>query len=216
MPVTAATQFFNNPEVQKALHFDHRVDNWVPCIPGAGRRRLDELLPGEKLLRHDQPESVSPYIAELLDDDIRVLVYGGDRDLSVNLQGSEQVLNEMEWHGQNEWKDSDRYLWMVDGDVAGYVKTHKNLDMLLVLNSGHLVPYNVPIPALDLITRLVNEEAFGDILLPKLDFGDNEETEIEALEANPPIFSALLAIGCFLIGTFVGSYRKESPYRKLP
>jgi len=225
--VTAATTFFNNPEVQEKLHLP-QIDHWISCMPGAGRR-LEELLPGQKLLRHDQPESVVPYIAELLDDvGIRVLVYGGDRDLSVNLQGSEQVLNQMEWSGSDEWQDSDRYLWMVNNNVAGYVKTHKNLDMLLVLNSGHLVPYNVPVNALDLIDRLVNNESYGDILLPKLDFGDEEEDEIldeieqaeEILEADSHLtrvlITTLLSIACFFIGTCVGSYQKESPYRKIP
>jgi len=152
-------------------------------MPGAGRRRQRERrleapgneqeLPGKTLLAHDKPESVAPYIAELLDDaGIRVLIYAGDRDLTTNLQGTEKVLNGMKWSGNSktnkEWKTADRYLWMVNGNVAGYVKTLKNLDMLLVLNSGHLVPYNVPTSALDLITRLTSDESFDDILLPKV------------------------------------------------
>merc|ERR1711884_173848 len=116
-PVTASTKFFNNPKVRKELHFENENRNidWMNCIPGAGRRRLkhDKLLPGQILLAHDQPESVTSYIAELLDDaKIRVLIYAGDRDIPVNLQGSEKVLNGMNWSGKNNWIDSDRYLWM--------------------------------------------------------------------------------------------------------
>lgn len=206
------------------MHFDG-VEEWAPCIPGAGRRRVEEeLLAGQILLAHDQPESVAPYIAELLDDaGIRVLIYGGDRDLSVNLQGSEQVLNDMDWSGKGDWKSSDRYLWMVDGAVAGYVKTHKNLDMLLVMNSGHLVPYNVPVPALDLINRLVDNLSFGDNILPKIEFSE-ENPELESvvldsehhlnIKAYASIF--LIALSCFIIGVFVGSFRKDSQYQRIP
>merc|ERR1711971_401007 len=103
-PNTTVDSLLRNPKVIEALHFENGNPGWQKCIPGAGRRHraLEEtkLLAGQILLAHDQPESVTPYIAELLDDaEIRVLVYGGDRDLSVNLQGSEQVLNGMTWSG---------------------------------------------------------------------------------------------------------------------
>ena len=49
-------------------------------------------MPGQILLAHDQPAPVTLYIAELLDDSgIRVLMYAGDHDLAVNLEGPEQV-----------------------------------------------------------------------------------------------------------------------------
>jgi len=219
--VNAANTFLNNPEVQKKLHVDKEKVVWEQCIPGAGRRRLkEELLPGQILLAHDQPESVVPYIAELLDDaGIRVLVYAGDRDMSVNLQGSEQVLNDMVWSGKDDWKSSDRFLWMVDGDVAGYVKTHKNLDMLMVMNSGHLAPYNVPIPSLDLIHRLVGNDSFGDIIIPRIDGNDDYFEPVDS-ENNWNLqaywLNILIAMLCFGIGTCVGPFWKSSQYQQIP
>lgn len=229
-PVTASSLFFNNPRVQKLLHVETVGVEWLGCIEGAGRRKLQSsLLPGQTLLRHDQPESVSPYISELLDDaGIRVLIYAGDRDLSVNLQGSEQVVMDMEWSGHENWEHANRYLWMVGGDVAGYVKTHKNLDMLLVMNSGHLVPYNVPIPALDLITRLVQDRSYGDILIPKIDLGDDDDDEKVLASIALDIqydrrvrhhtFTIIVAVVCFFIGTLVGSSRKGPTrrYQRIP
>lgn len=225
-PVTAATIFFNDPEVKKKLHVESVDKEWLGCIPGAGRRRLEEeMLPGQILLAHDEPESVTPYIAELLDDaGIRVLVYAGDRDLSVNIQGSEMVLNGMDWSGKDDWKSSDRYLWMVDGDFAGYVKTHKNLEMLMVMNSGHLVPYNVPVPALDLIDRLVGNLPFGDILLPKIEFSDEEPDDVAPEKTwNIQSFvlsslTAFIALSCFVLGIWVGSFCKTEArqYQKIP
>ena len=117
-------------------------------------------------MKYDVPESTVPYVAELLDAGIRVVVYNGDRDLSVNAQGSERLLDDMVWSGSEGWKTTKRYLWMVNNEVAGYAKSYKNLDFIIVYNSGHLVPNNVPIAALDLITRFVQNETFQDIELP--------------------------------------------------
>merc|ERR1719408_183468 len=226
--VTTVSTFFNNPDVKRKMNFGSKTIKWAGCIPGAGRRRLkgDKLLPGQILLAHDQPESVVPYIAELLDDaGIRVLIYAGDRDISVSLQGSEKVLNEMTWSGEKDWKDADRYLWTVDGDVAGYVKTHKNLEMLLVMNSGHLVPYNVPVQSLDLISRLTENLPFGDMRLPKI---ETRDTEPETAEVSDHPWNAIrhhlllvlfLAISCFGIGASVGFTWKStssSSYEKIP
>jgi carboxypeptidase C (cathepsin A) len=160
--------FYNDPAVKKALNAPEET-TWNGCIPGAGRRQLSEkeFLPGKLLLAHDVPISVVPYIAELLDEaGIRVLIYNGDRDMSTCAQGSEMLLDGMEWSGSDEWKTASRGLWMVDEQVAGYSKSHQGLDFLIVTNSGHLVPYNVPIPALDLITRFVTNKPFSDIPLP--------------------------------------------------
>jgi len=122
---------------------------------------------------------------------------------------------------------------MVNGDVAGYVKTHNNIGMLLVMNSGHLVPYNVPIPALDLINRLTCNLPYGDIILPKIEVSDDEEPKLEiigsgfrlaSLEYTGSCFTGtvLVAISCFAICAFVGSRWKSSSssssssYDKIP
>ena len=111
-----------------------------------------------------------PWISELLDDaGIDVLVYNGDRDMSCCVQGSEKLLNEMTWSGQSKWLNpnvNERGLWIVDGEVAGYGKGYKNLQFVVVYNSGHLVPYNVPRPALDLIARFLGGKSFVDADLP--------------------------------------------------
>ena len=93
-PEGAISTFFNDPDVRIALNAPS-TDNmplWEACVPGSGRRRLDESLRSshpkttanrQLLLLDKDPNSVVPYIAELLDDaKIRVLLYNGDRDLA--------------------------------------------------------------------------------------------------------------------------------------
>ena len=154
-------QFFNSPRVQEILHAPKQY--WQLCLPGEGRRRQLE----EHMLEHDEPVSVVPYIAELLDDaEIRVLIYNGDRDMSCCAQGSEMLLNDMSWSGSKEWKTAKRGVWLVDDEPAGYARATKNLEFVVVYNSGHLMPMNQPKTALDLVSRMVNGIKFGDEELP--------------------------------------------------
>ena len=182
VPSGSIHQFFNDPRVQKALHVVP-ARPWVECIPGAGRRRkllsgqrrqLTKLrLPGELLLDQDEPISVVPYVADLLDKaNIRVLVYNGDRDMTTNSQGSEMLLDSMVWDGAAGWadvKEFERGVWLpqVGTQLGGYIKQYQNLEFLVVYNSGHLVPFNQDEIALELVTRFLGNVSFLDKPLPK-------------------------------------------------
>lgn len=210
-------RFYNNPRVKKALHAPMNVV-FRGCIPGAGRRALrmsdsDTLLPGKSLLAHDKPESVVPYLAELLDkSDVRVLVYNGDRDLSCNAPGSEMLLDNMVWNGDIGWQRTQRGLWMVNGKPSGYAKSHNNLDFLVVRNSGHLVPNNRPVESLDLITRFVTGQTYADVLLPSFPTPRTKHgytgRSVSHHDAPSYIYALLLfmvAIVCFFCGFLAAS-----------
>jgi hypothetical protein len=166
---TTINDFMNIPGVKKALNAPEDVQ-WTGCIPGAGRRRRLE----STLLIHDQPLSTLPYITELLEAGKRVLIYSGDRDLSTCAQGTELLLNSMNWTGASVWPGVKRGLWVVDEYPAGYAKSHLGLDFVVVYNSGHLVPFNQPRNALDLFTRFLVHRTFADYDLPAFDFGSKE------------------------------------------
>jgi hypothetical protein len=205
--------------VKDALHAPKHIE-WRGCVPGSGRRRRLEQLQRHKhrqlYLTQDQPISTVPYIAELLDDaKIRVLIYNGDRDLSTNAQGSEMALNSMDWSGVEQWTKAPRGLWVVGNQSAGYSKRHLGLEFVVVYNSGHLVPYNQPVHALDLVTRFLQNKSFADHALPSFDFGypatdkagDQKVPSAEeylSLIASPaeeyPLLIALAALCCFAAG----------------
>ena len=214
------SQLFNNPRVQKALHVPNNDVIWQACIPGGAKRRMEEdPLPGKLLLAHDVPISVVPYVAELLDEaGIRVLIYNGDRDMSTCAQGTEMLLDGMEWSGADEWKTATRGLWMVNGEVAGYTKSHEGLDFVVVYNSGHLVPQNLPIPALDLITRFVTNEEFSDIRLPSFTKPESlpKLDRIQDRSKASWVIIAAVAVVFFLSGMLVSSYwHKWGDYQRV-
>ena len=127
---------------------------------------------------NDTPWSVVPYIAQLLDEaKIDVLMYSGDRDIICCTQGTEEALRKMDWSGtreaapghlivnshENAWTQATRSLWVYNNTYpAGYIKTYKNLQLLTVYNAGHMVPYNQPGPALDMMERFLRGESFHD------------------------------------------------------
>ena len=75
--------------------------------------------------------------------------------------GTERVLQELQWTGRDEWIKAQPGVWLVDRQPAGYIKTYKNLQSLLVLNSGHMVPMDVPKIALDMISKFLGDKEFS-------------------------------------------------------
>jgi len=175
--------------------------------------------------------STLPYIAELLDGGVRVLIYNGDRDLSTCAQGSEMLLDSMQWKGQEGWPSAPRGLWTVNDDqqVAGYTKEHENLSFVVVYNSGHLVPFNQPLAALDLVTRFTLGKTFADYELPSFEFPDEEKyfAEIEQDSSIVPAANHnrhgwhLVSMILVVLASFAGGYlvsnfqRRKSGYETI-
>jgi hypothetical protein len=269
---TTFNLFFNDRRIKKILHAPLETE-WAGCIPGAGRRRRLSAEPSDSfssashhrrhrklILENDRPISTIPYIAELLDDaGIRVLVYNGDRDLSTNAQGSEMLLNSMDWDGMHKWKKADRALWVVtdpytsDRVVGGYAKEFQGLAFVVVANSGHMVnaisffvvlflaptidisnpmlsfklcsrsyqvPFNQPLPALDLIKRFVLNETFMDYTLPKFESKEGKvgsrHDKAVSVRSTSTTFSPLHPMAVFfsLLGAFAVGYWFSSMCRK--
>ena len=136
------------------------------------------------------------------------------------------MLNGMKWSGSEDWFTAPRGLWInpksTSNMPAGYGKSLKGLDFVVVYNSGHLVPYNQPENALDLITRFIQNKGFSDYPLPSFDFYNktinpgtslaNGMYPLEEVSKSSERVShhtqivILVVIVSFAVGAFVGSY----------
>ena len=97
---------------------------------------------------------------------------------------------------------------MVDKEVAGYSKRLGGLEFVVVLNSGHLVPFNQPVVALNLIARFVQGKSFSDMSLPSFSHlldkstqhhdhpNDDESTHRKSIAA----WLGKVVVGLFLVG----------------
>jgi carboxypeptidase C (cathepsin A) len=191
--------FFNDADVRTALNVKSIEEQplWLSCVPGSGRRRN---LKGYSthshqndqrdliLLQDDQPLSVVPYIAELLDDaKIDVLLYNGDLDLACSSQSTEMALESMEWSGREGWMNPDVTQWkewIVDGNPSGHTKRYHNLEFVVVYNSGHFVPINQARNSLNLIGRLLDGKSFGDKENPQFTSTQREKKQMNNIASN--------------------------------
>lgn len=118
----------------------------------ANRKVLTNLWP-------DRMKSVANWISELLSY-YSILVYNGQLDVIVAYPLTRNYLENLHFSAADEYKIASRHIWRVDGEVAGYVKQAGNLTELLVRDAGHMVPYDQPKFAFDMITKFTRHESF--------------------------------------------------------
>lgn len=100
-------------------------------------------------------------VADLLESGLPVLIYAGDKDFICNWVGQTMWLNALEWSGQENYLEADTRSWTVDGVPAGEVKNADGLTFLRVYDAGHMVPYDQPEHALDMVNRWISgDKAF--------------------------------------------------------
>ncbi|KAI9281950.1 Alpha/Beta hydrolase protein [Sporodiniella umbellata] len=103
-----------------------------------------------------------PYVREipdLLEDDIRVLIYAGDADFICNWMGNKAWTLDLPWTGHDEFKAANDTQWYSHklGKQAGELRrTHDGrFAFLRVFGAGHMVPYDQPESGLDMLQQWV-------------------------------------------------------------
>jgi len=218
--------FYNNDAVKQALHAPDGI-TWHGC-QGFGRRRLLEAH-RQLYMDNDRPFSVVPDIGKLLDEGLPIIVYNGDRDMTTNMVGTEKALKTMKWEYADQWDDAPRGLWKVNDYPAGWAKSMGNLTFITVYNSGHMVPYNVPTSAYDLMTRLTEGKSFLDQELPQIRV-KKEHNEMPTMGAPMPaasqfrsgyteqemLLAALVSAVLGALVAWISSRRTSGRYQSIP
>ncbi|AOW03211.1 Alpha/Beta hydrolase protein [Yarrowia lipolytica] len=101
-------------------------------------------------------------IADLLDDGLPILIYAGDKDFICNWVGNKMWTDALEWTGAEKFGKAEIRNWTVNGENAGEVKTAKGLTYLRVYEAGHMVPFNQPEVALDMVNRWVGKYEYEE------------------------------------------------------
>jgi carboxypeptidase D len=142
-------------DILKALHAS-------PSDRIAGQRWESCSDPPADALGNYDNKGVTQEIVNLLDAGIPMLFYNGVYDLVCNHVGNEKALEHLEWKHQSDFLLAKGYAWASpsDGNIAGYMKEYENLLFLKVLNAGHMVPMDVPLPALDMIQTFMYHKSF--------------------------------------------------------
>jgi carboxypeptidase C (cathepsin A) len=66
----------------------------------------------------------------------------------------------MEWSGQKNFTSQKLREWKVDGEAAGLTRSADGLTFATIQGAGHMVPYDKPVQALELVNRWLA----GDVL----------------------------------------------------
>ena len=143
-------KYLNRPDVRAALHATASTQKFEECAD-----------PPYNALAHQDGLSAAPNLAKVLDAGVRILLYSGQYDMVCHHLGTESMLMALPWAGQDGWLKAETSVWAVGKVPAGYVKTFKNLQTLLVLDSGHMVPMDQPAHALDMFQRFIAGTAFS-------------------------------------------------------
>ncbi|KAJ7649434.1 serine carboxypeptidase [Mycena polygramma] len=156
-PVTAHIRnYLSRPDVRDMLGVDDAVPvNFTSCAPAVGNAfnaQMDSFRPTQN------------YVGGLLERGIRVLIYVGTYDWICNWVGNERWTLALEWSGQAEFAAEPLRPWALGSDFskgrAGLSRSAKGLTFVTIDAAGHMVPYDKPKEALDLVQRWISGTGF--------------------------------------------------------
>ncbi|ETW07810.1 hypothetical protein H310_02239 [Aphanomyces invadans] len=155
------SKYFNLPETREALNIPPNT-LWTsidgssygddPTAPAIARHLLN-----------DEMVDVSDEILETLMNKYHVLYYAGNMDgSSCNHLGMSRVVDQLKWNGAEEFHRATRHPWKVNGDsVGGLAKEGGNVAVVVITNSGHLVPTDQPEASLEMMRRFLTQRSFA-------------------------------------------------------
>ncbi|KAF2358333.1 Peptidase S10 serine carboxypeptidase [Trinorchestia longiramus] len=91
-------------------------------------------------------------------ENYRVLIYNGQLDIIIAYPLTRNFVESLQWRYSDRYLSAPRHIWKVGGDVAGYVKETPNFAEVLVRGAGHMVPYDQPQRAYDMINRFTGAD----------------------------------------------------------
>lgn len=99
-------------------------------------------------------------LPELLESEIPILLFSGDRDMICNHFGTEQMIHNMKWKGGVGFETSPgvwapRHEWTFEGESAGMYQYARNLTYVLFYNASHMVPFDFPRRSRDMLDRFM-------------------------------------------------------------
>ncbi|KAJ8760240.1 hypothetical protein K2173_011652 [Erythroxylum novogranatense] len=124
-----STVYFNQPEVQKALHAN------ITAIPYPWKTCSD--IVGDNWA--DSPLSMLPIYKELIAAGLRIWVYSGDTDSVVPVTATRYSIDALKLPTITNW-----YPWYDNGKVGGWSQVYQGLTFVTVTGAGHEVPLHRP------------------------------------------------------------------------
>ncbi|THH26698.1 hypothetical protein EUX98_g7491 [Antrodiella citrinella] len=151
-PVTKQiATFLDRPDIRQQLGVDPSLTaNFSSCSGEVGNRfvaSVDAAFPSQF------------YIAALLERGVKALLYVGANDWICNWVGNEKMSLALEWSGQEAFAAQPLRDWKVNGTTAGVTRSSGAFTFATIYGAGHMVPFDQPEVALELVQKwLAGEE----------------------------------------------------------
>ena len=130
-------EFLNNPDTIKRLHVEGSTKE---VKFGLGNETIYLNFIGDGMLRYiDEHQTI-------LDNNITLLLFVGQFDRQDGPYGVQEWMKKLKWEGMNDFQAGSRNLYYYVSDdnnevrLGGNFKQHKNLNVLMIYASGHMVP----------------------------------------------------------------------------
>lgn len=122
--IAVVSEFMQKTDIGRFLH--------------VGNRTFTSFSDKNVVLAHllsDIMDTVAPWVAELIDN-YRVFIYNGQLDILAGSTLTHKYLSFLQFNGADIYKVAPRNFWMVDNELAGYVKKAGNLTEITVRLAG--------------------------------------------------------------------------------
>ena len=98
----------------------------------------------------------------MLDNDIPILIYNGDKDYICNWIGGLAWTEALEWKGKEEFGSAAIHHWETQsGAMGGQAKSAGSLTFLRVYDAGHMVPMDQPQVAFDMLDEFIRTKTIN-------------------------------------------------------
>ena len=163
--VTGSTYYFNFLQMSSPPDFElypkYLDGGEVRAAIHVGDRPFNNGSVVEDFLLEDIMQSAKPDVEAILDAGYKVLLYGGQLDIIVAYPLTVNFVSSLEWKRAGEFAGAARRPWRVGEEIAGYVQEGGNLQLVMVRGAGHMVPYDRPKWAFDMISRFTGGKPFA-------------------------------------------------------
>jgi len=140
--------FLNQTSIRRALHVGNHYFDMNSDYAGF-------------LLTDDLCKSVADMVTALLPH-IKCLFYNGQFDFIVGPATTELFLSQANWPGLSGYLNATRVIWRLpsSSEVAGWARSYGLLTQVIVHGAGHILPFDQPQRAFDMIYRFVENIPF--------------------------------------------------------
>lgn len=142
--------YFNRDDVKQSLGADTSV-TYQLCNSDIN----EEFTRG-----HDSVHLTTTNVTNLLNNDVAVLAFNGDKDIILNWLGTQEWTRNLNWSGKSQFDEaiSSPQSWKHSNKQLGTAANYEKFTFLRVFDAGHMVPHDQPEAAYRMLESWVSKD----------------------------------------------------------